>query len=337
MIVKVCNLFHSLYYRFGKNTWLNMDVFFENQGLSHIGEKILNNLDLKSQIACWSVRKSWRSIIEKKLQKVYNAFIEKFGKDMDDQNRKMWLKFAKMICNETSYKAKSYLLNFVLKHEEKHFETPLTTFLKVGNFKMVKFILKNSLFKWSDWSLELKKAAEIGQSEVVKCLVRYIPIPMFEEIFLSVEVAIFLAAENGQLEVMKVLLQKVDPSFAYKNFGWGNLGLYTILHVASKEGHIEIMQYFVNKFDKDKMKLDVKHEGVGARYFAITPIELAVIDNQLGVVKILCNALVFSKHEKACLLSEALVSKEVAIIEYLFNKFKMKHILKSFESTNENY
>ena len=93
------------------------------------------------------------------------------------------------------------------------------------------------------------------------------------------------------------------------------------------------MQYFVNKFDKDKMKLDVKHEGVGARYFAITPIELAVIDNQLGVVKILCDALDFNMREKTNLVSKAVSSGNAKIIDYLLDKFEMRHILTSCKSS----
>ena len=42
-----------------------MDVFFENQGLCHIGENIFKNLDFHSQLTCRLVRKSWNNMFVK--------------------------------------------------------------------------------------------------------------------------------------------------------------------------------------------------------------------------------------------------------------------------------
>ena len=209
-----------------------MDVFFENQGLCH---NFLNNLDLKSQISCWSVRKSWKAIVEEIHQNVHNDLLKNI-----DQNRKLWSKFAKNICNEALFIAKCYLLHFILKHQGKLFEMPLITFLKVGNFKMVAFILKNSLFWMSDWTSELKKATEIGQAEVVKCLVTYTPLQMYSSVKpIFYENIMFLAAENGHLEVMKIFFQKLNPHFAYAVFGQGHHSHHTILHIASEKGHTD--------------------------------------------------------------------------------------------------
>ena len=131
-----------------------MELFFENQGLCHIGEKILDDLDFKSQMECRSVRKSWKAIIEKIHQKVHNNFLEnhfsQLDKDMVGENRKLWFKFVKMICNEAPFIAKSYLTHFVMKHDGKLFKRPLYTFIKVGNFKIVNFILKQSLLERSN-------------------------------------------------------------------------------------------------------------------------------------------------------------------------------------------
>ena len=119
-------------------------MFFENQGLCHIGEKILDDLDFQSQMECRSVRKSWRAIFEKMHQKVHNDFLEnhfsRLVKNVVDKNRKIWLKFAKMIWNEAPFIAKSYLIHFVMKYDGKRLETPLYTFIKVGNFKIKGYI-----------------------------------------------------------------------------------------------------------------------------------------------------------------------------------------------------
>ena len=312
-----------------------MELFFENQGLCHIGEKILHNLDFKSQMDCRSVTKSWKAIVDKIHQNVHNNFLKNHFSQLDKDkkiNRKMWSKFAKMIRKEAPFIAKCYLLHFILKHHGKLFEMPLITFLKVGNLRMVAFILKNSLFWMNNWTLELKKATDIGLAEVVKCLITYTPFQMYSSVRpIFYENLMFLAAENGHLEVMKIFFQKLNPHFAYAVFGQGHCRYHTILHIASEKGHTEIMQYFVNMFGNDKTKLNVKDEKGGC--FAITPIELAVIDNQLGVVKILCDALDFNMREKTNLVSKAVSSGNAKIIDYLLDKFEMRHILTSCKSS----
>ena len=91
------------------------------------------------------------------------------------------------------------------------------------------------------------------------------------------------------------------------------------------------MQYFVTMFTNDKMKLNVKDEKAGC--FAITPIELAVINNRMGVVKILCDALDFTVKEKANLVSKAVSFGHAEMIDYLLDKFEMRHILTSCKSS----
>ena len=84
------------------------------------------------------------------------------------------------------------------------------------------------------------------------------------------------------------------------------------------------MEYFVEKFDYDKKKLNVtKKENSNAK----TPLELAILNNQIDVVKILCNALDFNKKEKANLVSSAVSLGHAEIVEYLFGKFDMNYIL----------
>ena len=46
-----------------------MEALMDNQGLVHIGERILKYLDFKTQINCRLVRKSWNQILEKEASK----------------------------------------------------------------------------------------------------------------------------------------------------------------------------------------------------------------------------------------------------------------------------
>ena len=46
-----------------------MEAFMENSGLRHIGEKILRNLDFRTQLSCRLVNKSWNQILENYAEK----------------------------------------------------------------------------------------------------------------------------------------------------------------------------------------------------------------------------------------------------------------------------
>ena len=47
-----------------------MELFFKNPGFLHIGEKILKNLDFKTQVSCRLVQKSWKNVLDKQASKV---------------------------------------------------------------------------------------------------------------------------------------------------------------------------------------------------------------------------------------------------------------------------
>ena len=42
-----------------------MEAFMKNPGLLHIGEKIIKNLDFKTQSTCRLVKRSWNIVLEK--------------------------------------------------------------------------------------------------------------------------------------------------------------------------------------------------------------------------------------------------------------------------------
>ena len=120
--------------------------------------------------------------------------------------------------------------------------------------------------------------------------------------------SIFLATVNGHLEVLKILLQIKCYSFAFENFLSGPCGSHSLIHVASEKGHVEIIKYFIEIFHNDKKRLNMK---CCFKCDAKTPLELAVMNSHMDVVKLLCDALDFTVIEKANLLSKALSSKEL--------------------------
>ena len=252
------------------------------------------------------VRESWKVMIEKILtKKCQTNFSEKHLIERC-KNRKVWKIFfiTKLaVNNHPSFVTKCYLLDLFQKHEGKPLRTPLKTFIKVGNLKMVDFILNNSLFRWNDWSRELEKASKTGKADVVKCLVQ---LCSNDWTLYRMKASIFLATVYGHLEVLKILLQIRGYSFAFKTFTSGHCGSRSLIHIASEKGHVEIMQYFVEILDKKRLNMKCCF-----KCDAKTPIELAIKNSQIDVVKLLCDALDFTALEKANLLSKALSSKEL--------------------------
>ena len=207
--------------------------------------------------------------------------------------------------NHPSFVTKCYLLDLFQKHEGKPLKTPLKTFINVGNLKMVDFILNNSLFRCNDWSRELEKASKTGKADVVKCLVQ---LCSNNWAWYCMEASISIAAVYGHLEVLKIFLQIKGYSFAFKTSKLGPCGSHSLIHIASEKGHVEIMQYFVEIFDNDKKRLNMK---CGFKCDAKTPLELAVMNSHMDVVKMLCDALDFTLVEKTNLLSKTLSFKEL--------------------------
>ena len=57
-----------------------MELFMGNPGLRHIGEKILTNLDFKTELDCRLVQKSWKHIIDEKASKIDVNVLQTFFK-----------------------------------------------------------------------------------------------------------------------------------------------------------------------------------------------------------------------------------------------------------------
>ena len=141
----------------------NMDTFFENSGLSHIGENILKNLPFKEKVICRLVRKSWKNILDKEalkvglkdsLQMIQKACtipkVSNHTKLLLKRCHEKWSKFLK----EIHTKMENPLISIYIQNLFKRFGfsigtlcDPLSTFtIIVGNVNMVKFILQNKLY-----------------------------------------------------------------------------------------------------------------------------------------------------------------------------------------------
>ena len=87
---------------------------------------------------------------------------------------------------------------------------------------------------------------------------------------------LFKAAELGNLEKCKLILEKVGNKNQPNKFG------ITPLHIAAKNGHLEVTKLFLGKVQK---KNPACHDG-------LTPLHWAAIKGHLEVVKIVSKNLV---------------------------------------------
>ena len=152
-------------------------MFFTNPGLSHIGKKILKNLDIKTLASCRQVCKIMNIEIEDLASKISLEDLEQllkkytFARSMTLEEHKVWHKFLESIFEYSQNdRAKS---NLFMKLYLKHFfirnslnalklrRSPFYEFVYNGNIKMVQFNLYHNNFhsnevrslnwKWSPW------------------------------------------------------------------------------------------------------------------------------------------------------------------------------------------
>ena len=201
-----------------------MDLFMENPGLCHIGEKILTNLDFKTQLDCRLVQKSWRHIIDEKASKIDVNALKTFFKQsvttatVEELMKMKGLRHSnKMIVSrkvpviyEESYKfwhqlfgsANSlpnnikiniYLMT-VLKRMIKTQEilkSPLREFFERRNFKMVEVILNQGMINRFCFQDMIRDAVGEGCIEMIKIMH-----PLFDiDLFLQ---SIRLSIYNGK-------------------------------------------------------------------------------------------------------------------------------------------
>ena len=180
-----------------------MEAFTENPGLRHIGEKILGNLDFKTQLSCRLVNKSWYQILEDEAEKSkidLNDMIESILQSMtpSDENRKSprieferlstatnWFNYVLAVFSKVYNPWISIYLQKHIKYQIKNGFPSYTLeyFVLHRHVKMVDFILKENLhqiikdattcepiFDEVDFNQALKLAIENKDIEIVDCL-----------------------------------------------------------------------------------------------------------------------------------------------------------------------
>ena len=142
-----------------------MELVFENQGLSHISNKILKSLDFKSLTALRLVCKSANNQVEDLALKItledLQLLLKKFAeaRSMFLNEKKLWNNFLNYIFNHWSKSINNWpgsncFMNLYLKEifsrdnqrsrrswRWKQTESPIFEFVRYGNRAMVEFIL----------------------------------------------------------------------------------------------------------------------------------------------------------------------------------------------------
>ena len=171
-----------------------MEMFVEHPGLCHIGKKVLKFADFQSLLACRLVRKSWKNQIEKITSKIKlnvndleNVLWIKTTRDkafktslFKNVYQYEWRKFMEELKRVSNPLINYYFLRF-LSDERIDFQklSPLEAFVKVGNLKMVEFIMNSpiniSVGPYNYFWNGVNNAAENSQIEMLKILKSFHP------------------------------------------------------------------------------------------------------------------------------------------------------------------
>ena len=165
-----------------------MDLFMENSGFSHIGEKILKLLDFETASICRLVNKSWKMMIEKVPYNLSNLLkmLKKSGRLRTAQNQVNLLPFERpddemwaALLTHVHFKLKSiwidiYLQEIILgeiqksKISKRLMSPPIEEFARIKNVKMIDFILQEHLYNFQQFNNELINAARNFRLDIAR-------------------------------------------------------------------------------------------------------------------------------------------------------------------------
>ena len=236
-----------------------MEIFFENPGLSHIGLKILKDLDIKSLASCRQVCKSMNIGIEYLASNISFEDLERllrkytFARSMTLEEHNVWHKYLVSIFDHSQIGrskpnlfVKLYLKHFFLKNTNNAIKlrrSPFYEFVYNGNVKMVIFNLHHNNFH-GKYYLAVRNS------------------------FLDLQSAISFAIKNDQLEMLKSLPQITSTMDIMNSKG------DTPIHQAAKEGRLEIVKFLATtKSDPHILNL-----------FGKSPMDLARENGHLDVI-----------------------------------------------------
>ena len=247
-----------------------MDLFIENPGFSHIGEKIFKCLDFNTKSTCRLVKKSWKIMLEKNSY-TFNSFIEMIKNSGRIRNRQtlvkylafhrpddqMWLRLLRHVHFKLESKwIDMYLQEVILDEMEKSnfakrlLSPPFEIFTRAKNAKMIELILQEILYNVGqfqfnkEYNLPLYLAVVNNFTETVKIIAENLT----EQQILNTKCGgrlkgtnIFhIAAEDGQLEILKFLSTKVSNPIVSNAYG------DTPIHLAARYGHLEVVNFLVS-------------------------------------------------------------------------------------------
>ena len=169
-----------------------------------------------------------------------------------------------------------YFLRF-LNDERIDFQklSPLEAFVKVGNLKMVEFIMNSpiniSVGPYNYFWNGVNNAAENSQIEMLKILKSFHPNLFGMRDYICSH--IFHATKNGQFEVFKFFIEGISKN---------DLAIlacqYNIVNVAAEHGQLEIVKYFCQELPESFM----------TDYKGKSTIHFAALNGHLEIVKYLC-------------------------------------------------
>ena len=108
-----------------------LEYFFTNPGLNHIGKQILSSLDHQSLLSCQKVSKSWKSLADHIFEKRFILWLENCSqrKKKHSENEtvksqdhlEFWKKLVQMTQHTNYIENVSSLLNNMFQKEEIYF------------------------------------------------------------------------------------------------------------------------------------------------------------------------------------------------------------------------
>ena len=246
----------------------------ENPGLCHIGEKILTNLDFKTQLDCRLVQTSWKHVIDEKASKIDVNVLQTFFKQSvtteEEFMKEKRLRHSNDVtmppkcpfAREESYtfwqqlfgSANSlpnniliniYLLNVVksMIKTQKNLNSPIREFFERRNIKMVEVILNEGMFDYFHFQDIVEKAVREDCIEMIKIM--HPLFPLFDVSFFlqSIQLSIYY----GKLNILELLLTENPKASLVIENNELNTYNFNIINFAVQFGGFEIVKMLCKK------------------------------------------------------------------------------------------
>ena len=272
-----------------------MEPLINNPGYQHIVEDIFLNLDQKEILQCRLVNKSWKKHIDQSifwLKKCSQSQKQQQEKSSNqDSSLSIWTSIVQALKEEfenhllTSSQTGSPTADRNHHHLEQNivqclmklnnlldqqYQYPLHMVSKIGDVKLVQFILENVNSPMYDQHgrTPIHFAALNGHSEVVKIIINFTEIPNVADLYGMTP--IHLATKNGHANVVQVL----TPCSSWNLLDFNGT---TPIHVAAQLNRVEILKILVNWTEHVNA---TDHNGW-------SPMHEAVINGHTEIVKLL--------------------------------------------------